>query len=635
MIAAANALLLRGLITLPSSCIRNDVASINDVRNILSVECYRSIFIVFVSLIVFFFYASCKKIQLVNVLAERSLKQVGTAGEYHINELLSLFPSLQYGMDVNPKFTAGPTGVEFTKNLSVFDLMGVELVHGWQLDKQNVRATSVIQQKTYNELIEIVVKAHDARLKIKDIEDEINEKDKKIEQLEKINEGNDAGEKICCNEELADLVLRKIDQDNETVDVNIMNSSIIEVDSSDSSRKLSNNDNDNEMKLNTSKDLPRLRNVASDVLPCLSNGLDCASTALLTCSDIVNDMMDPDADCVELVTIQSLKADIELRREQLIELLGHANKGSIIDEFLKSTAHQLTYYGILELQNYLSEETLCVFFRNNHFSTLTKHDGILYILITDLGYANISEVMWEKLDNIDGDTKYVDEFFIEVKPRKDMQTALGPLLSPDQLLAQTSRSEADYQLALHISKIGDRETEKRIDEQEGKWIAAATEASLQEWNEKIGEGHVIKGIDGVKVQADDITQNCLNDSSSSQTDVYPQEKRDRVLVSQMKAGFQKERECENLAHQMQERQNFRVTENNGTCEVGVQSNSVYEDCTNDSILSRTDLHDRDRFDRAIALQMQADYQKEQENERLAHQAKEQQRHNTSSNCVVS
>jgi len=458
---------------------------------------------------------------------------------------------------------------------------------------------------------------------------------KKIEQLEKINEGNDAGEKICCNEELADLVLRKSDQDNETVDVNIMNSSIIEVDSSDSSGKLSNNDNDNEMKLNTSKDLPRLRNVASDVLPCLSNGLDCASTALLTCSDIVNDMMDPDADCVELVTIQSLKADIELRREQLIELLGHANKGSIIDEFLKSTAHQLTYYGILELQNYLSEETLCVFFRNNHFSTLTKHDGILYILITDLGYANISEVMWEKLDNIDGDTKYVDEFFIEVKPRKDMQTALGPLLSPDQLLAQTSRSEADYQLALHISKIGDRETEKRIDEQEGKWIAAATEASLQEWNEKIGEGHVIKGIDGVKVQADDITQNCLNDSSSSQTDVYPQEKRDRVLVSQMKAGFQKERECENLAHQMQERQNFRVTENNGTCEVGVQSNSVYEDCTNDSILSRTDLHDRDRFDRAIALQMQADYQKEQENERLTHQAKEQQRHNTSSNCVVS
>lgn len=602
LIAAANALLLRGLITLPSSCIRNDVASIND---------------------------------LVNVLAERSLKQVGTAGEYHINELLSLFPSLQYGMDVNPKFTAGPTGVEFTKNLSVFDLMGVELVHGWQLDKQNVRATSVIQQKTYNELIEIVVKAHDARLKIKDIEDEINEKDKKIEQLEKINEGNDAGEKICCNEELADLVLRKSDQDNETVDVNIMNSSIIEVDSSDSSGKLSNNDNDNEMKLNTSKDLPRLRNVASDVLPCLSNGLDCASTALLTCSDIVNDMMDPDADCVELVTIQSLKADIELRREQLIELLGHANKGSIIDEFLKSTAHQLTYYGILELQNYLSEETLCVFFRNNHFSTLTKHDGILYILITDLGYANISEVMWEKLDNIDGDTKYVDEFFIEVKPRKDMQTALGPLLSPDQLLAQTSRSEADYQLALHISKIGDRETEKRIDEQEGKWIAAATEASLQEWNEKIGEDHVIKGIDGVKVQADDITQNCLNDSSSSQTDVYPQEKRDRVLVSQMKAGFQKERECENLAHQMQERQNFRVTENNGTCEVGVQSNSVYEGCTNDSILSRTDLHDRDRFDRAIALQMQADYQKEQENERLAHQAKEQQRHNASSNCVVS
>ena len=51
-----------------------------------------------------------------------------------MNEVLGLLPSLQRGMDVNPKFNAGVTGVEYTKNLAAFDLLGVELVHGWLLD---------------------------------------------------------------------------------------------------------------------------------------------------------------------------------------------------------------------------------------------------------------------------------------------------------------------------------------------------------------------------------------------------------------------------------------------------------------------------------------------------------------------
>ena len=46
---------------------------------------------------------------------------------HHINELLTLFPSLQHGMDVNPKFTLGPTGCEYTNGLGAFDIMGVDL----------------------------------------------------------------------------------------------------------------------------------------------------------------------------------------------------------------------------------------------------------------------------------------------------------------------------------------------------------------------------------------------------------------------------------------------------------------------------------------------------------------------------
>ena len=78
------------------------------------------------------------------MLATRALLKsdaTDSTSSYHIDELLKLFPSLQYGMDVNPKFTIGPTGVEYTKELSAFDLMGVELVHGWLIDAHAGRAT--------------------------------------------------------------------------------------------------------------------------------------------------------------------------------------------------------------------------------------------------------------------------------------------------------------------------------------------------------------------------------------------------------------------------------------------------------------------------------------------------------------
>ena len=45
----------------------------------------------------------------------------------------------------------------------------------------------------------------------------------------------------------------------------------------------------------------------------------------------------------------------------------------IAEDFLKQTASQLTYPGLHALMGTLKEEQLCVFFRNNHFSTLLKH----------------------------------------------------------------------------------------------------------------------------------------------------------------------------------------------------------------------------------------------------------------------
>ena len=50
-----------------------------------------------------------------------------------------------------------------------------------------------------------------------------------------------------------------------------------------------------------------------------------------------------------------------------------ASVGLFAESFLQETANQLTYHGLCELNAKVKEDELCVFFRNNHFSTLYKH----------------------------------------------------------------------------------------------------------------------------------------------------------------------------------------------------------------------------------------------------------------------
>ena len=81
------------------------------------------------------------------------------------------------------------------------------------------------------------------------------------------------------------------------------------------------------------------------------------------------------------------------------------------EQFLDESASQLTYHGICELNAVIKEGELAVFFRNNHFSTIVKMGGVLYLLVTDQGYLHQGDVVWESLDSVQGDTVFVDQQF--------------------------------------------------------------------------------------------------------------------------------------------------------------------------------------------------------------------------------
>ncbi|XP_076926585.1 uncharacterized protein LOC143589816 [Bidens hawaiensis] len=78
----------------------------------------------------------------------------------------------------------------------------------------------------------------------------------------------------------------------------------------------------------------------------------------------------------------------------------NVNEGELINNFLENNPTQLTVYGLFCLQAGLEEQKLCVFFHNNHFNTMFRYLGELYILVTDEGYMDQPGVVWEKLTEV-------------------------------------------------------------------------------------------------------------------------------------------------------------------------------------------------------------------------------------------
>nr|XP_043612926.1 ubiquitin carboxyl-terminal hydrolase MINDY-1 isoform X2 [Erigeron canadensis] len=138
-------------------------------------------------------------------------------------------------------------------------------------------------------------------------------------------------------------------------------------------------------------------------------------------------------------------------------------QGELIRSFLKNSASQLTIYGLFSLQEGIKERELCVFFRNNHFNTMFKFEGELYILATDQGYINQPDLVWEKLNEVNGDTVYMTGSFKEFNadntpetPSWDEQNALANtaeyLSSIDNASQVNTGFNSDLQLAIALQQ---------------------------------------------------------------------------------------------------------------------------------------------------------------------------------------
>jgi hypothetical protein len=76
----------------------------------------------------------------------------------------------------------------------------------------------------------------------------------------------------------------------------------------------------------------------------------------------------------------------------------------------------------------IAQDELVVFFRNNHFTALTKHNSTLYNLVTDIGYERERNIVWDQMTSVRGDSCFFSSEFTStdsVKTEEVVNTALA------------------------------------------------------------------------------------------------------------------------------------------------------------------------------------------------------------------
>ncbi|CAM9285749.1 unnamed protein product [Ectocarpus sp. 6 AP-2014] len=347
-------------------------------------------------------------------------ERINVNQQTQLDTVIKLLPRLQYGLDVNVRFNS-VRGFEFTEEMAAFDMSGVTLLHGWILDPEDKHTGSVIEGMSYNKLVEkllefrsLTVEASGprkqdfdnvgARQNVPSDKSESNDR----QEAGSTNIAKTAGEEDAGTQ--AQLVTKPL-QTAQSVGAVVVD---------DASESLGEN-----------APTPVSRSEEDTG----QEGLSSAST--ITRQQGSGSILHREEG---LPTDKSARASSVTSETESDKMATALNEGQVAEEFFRETASQLTYYGLSQLHQEVRERQLCVFFRNNHFSTMFKYEGKLYLLITDLGYARESSVVWEKLDQIDGNTEYADSDF-------------GPS-SRCSLASGDPQSDADYMLALALQQEG-------------------------------------------------------------------------------------------------------------------------------------------------------------------------------------
>jgi len=158
---------------------------------------------------------------------------------------------------------------------------------------------------------------------------------------------------------------------------------------------------------------------------------------------------------------------------------GKVENAIAVRRFIDTTQSQLTYYGLFQLSSALKPGELVALFRNSHLGVLYKPHGEesgLYTLVTDHTFTHEEAVVWEKLDDIEGSSQFVDADFKDAVPvggdyagetaeavaRAHDEQAYAEAHSEDLRLAHQLQAEEDENARRYYEE---RERERQAEEE--------------------------------------------------------------------------------------------------------------------------------------------------------------------------
>jgi len=257
------------------------------------------------------------KIAEVSLTGSHSKLQVqDDAHNMQMDSVLQTIPKLIRGLDLNVQFTA-VNAMEFTSELCVFDVLGIDVLHGWLVDPQDRVTCDAIQSLSINQLYNELVKC--------DIATEAER-------------------------------------------------------------------------------MFQIKCVAGEIL-----------------TDVINDIALGDAEPTTAAAAAADVADSEHSIEKRKANADTIRRGEIIKMFIGQSQTQISHHGLCRLHADMKERQMAVLYRNAHFSTIFKFEGKLYTLVSDEGYQLETSVVWERLENINGDTEYADALFCRLQPQAPAQ----------------------------------------------------------------------------------------------------------------------------------------------------------------------------------------------------------------------
>lgn len=396
--------------------------------------------------------------------SEQSTEDFQANLQHNLADAISMLPRLATGIDVNLRFN-DIQGMEFTGEISVFDLLGIELVHGWVVDPQDALTAAAVGDKTYNELVYQVITALGSNQKPLSREESKKEDTEDLDERVPLFDLAESTEQETGPVALQSEVAQSTSENHSQIVTTEALSAALEA-----NMKLVNERFESQKSMGSQDSVSRaISGLLSDTVqdafktPKVSAGSRRAETSGNQWSDHEDDLGASPEECLASTESQRLsKSD-----DDIVNALA-------IKEFLESHPSQLTVYGLVSMNDRLQEDQLAVFFRNNHFNVLLKHSNELYILVTDQGYQNEPDIVWERLVNVDGDTEFVQWNFQPFAPHADT-TADKPV--EDTHVDSRQQEIADYNLALQLQE----------QEQQGWSHSAAGEQSQPHNHQELGQ----------------------------------------------------------------------------------------------------------------------------------------------------